>query len=559
MNFAELITFSRAGNATVTDQDGLIKWGAHNLVADSDDLTALASSGFGTTTSEATELTGTNSRAINAGTASLTGVGEKQTCRVRYKRISGSTSRWIIFRGFGEGGDTSFPVWDADTGAVVRDGTGAWSNATSTANSDGTFTLRADVVPSQASALQVQSSDVADPSGSPSYAGDANTTYQFTELCQYRSDLGGMQNNWLTGDDYVATSGSAVYMPRVDYSTGSPLMLVEQASTNLVPDSVASVADWAAQNSTIEDRSDNFLGVFPGVTVIGDGNPFSRARESCGTITSGNTYHVTGWIAEGTGGEYRLTVRGGGFGAIVGGAFGSASALGTTFGSISNIVETEIEPGRWRVEFDFEAIQTSTANVAIETNSTVVGETVIAYGAMVTEGYGGTYIPTAGATATRAAETASIDVSDFAYDMNGGNTLYVEGVRYPGAEGEAGMLFELRGFVTGDLVLIQPFVTNAETQRFRIRTSAVDDYVVTDATYANGDTVKIAASYRSGEQRCYIGGTAQTDGTGTFAEGMETLYIGTSNGTVNWWNGGIANIQVIPRMQSDNQLEDLTS
>lgn len=230
-NFAELFPdFSRSGNATMVDSDGLLKWAPHNLLRWSEDLSnavwALDHSGAvvptitsnygiapdGSLTADRVQLdkTGGSYSRVHQSLSGHPNVNH--TAAVWMKTVSGGTEN-VGLRNFATG-----------VNCVV---TGEWKLFTVTINS---------ATPS----VQIILFD--------SIVGNDETADILVWGAHlYRSDLGGMVDNPDRGDSYVPTEGSAVFMARRNHHVwdgaafvNAGLLVESEARTNYAPYS----SDW---------------------------------------------------------------------------------------------------------------------------------------------------------------------------------------------------------------------------------------------------------------------------------------------------------------------------
>ena len=198
----------------------VIKWAPHNYQNYSDDVSqGSGSTGVTRTATTLTETTSTSEHRIQCGIAPPV-VGEKYTMALEAK--SGTGSRNIAFRGYGEGGAEKYPVFDIVNGTVRQTGT-SFTDVSITDVGDGYYLCKASVVPSSAFRWAVHMADETATLGNNavhSYTGDGSSSVLLRKLRQYRSDLGGMvdnPDNSGNNADFIATSGSAAYLPRIGH------------------------------------------------------------------------------------------------------------------------------------------------------------------------------------------------------------------------------------------------------------------------------------------------------------------------------------------------------
>jgi hypothetical protein len=239
----------------------------------------------------------------------------------------------------------------------------------------------------------------------------------------YRSDLGGMVDNPDRGDSYVPTTTSARYLPRIGHHVYNGSQWVDEgvfheseARTNLFVQS-NDFSTQSAVRSTITDNSstspDGTVSAarFEDTATSGD----HRLDFTTFTVTSGNTYTysifakaaeldwVRMWFSSDFGTQYANFDL-------------STGSIGVTTGIISANIEP-VSNGFYRCSIVGTATSTGSNNQRLQlaTDDNMVSFTgdgasgVLIYGAQFEAGSTpSSYIPTSGATATRAAETLTI-------------------------------------------------------------------------------------------------------------------------------------------------------
>ncbi|MCP4826222.1 MAG: hypothetical protein GY892_19230, partial [Shimia sp.] len=176
--FSDSITHTRAGNATMVDSDGVLKWGAHNLLTYSEDATQWTSTGGSATGTGLTDPEG-GSGAVEW---TFTGINQQLYNRNTFPSADYIAKCWIK----GVSGETiSF------SGSGLLTLTGEWQLAS--------------VVLLSGTTPQVNFN---------TFGGATARVIQVWGAHLHRSDLGGMVDNPDRGDSYVPTTSSAVYLPR---------------------------------------------------------------------------------------------------------------------------------------------------------------------------------------------------------------------------------------------------------------------------------------------------------------------------------------------------------
>ena len=424
--FADMFTYTGASNKTMVDSDGLLKWTPHNILNDTGAwstwtavrTTKSVSAGVLTLT----QLTGqTNGGGVLTSSTVLDG------WQVSYEVKATANGKNFIrmITNFGTFRDTFFNVATGVVGRVGTDHTASISGP----DADGFYLCKVVVA---------VSSPTNDDFGV--YVADADNSSTVTdsggvllkEPRAYRSDLGGMVNNPDTGDSYVPTSSAAVYMPRrgnhvYDGSAwvNEGLLLESEARTNLI---------------TYSSEFDNTYWNKSSVTVSAniENAPSGAATADKITATSGTAQHrligtaIT--LASGAACTYSLYLKAGThtFAQIHDGSsisyFAnfdiSTGTIGTATGCTAAMQYAGDGWYRCSIAMTLNAANPilcvgmiSSSSAARNESWAAVGtETIFAYGAQVEAGSTpSSYIPTSGATATRAAETLTIAAAKMAW------------------------------------------------------------------------------------------------------------------------------------------------
>jgi len=412
--FDNLLTHSRAGNATMVDSDGKLKWAPHNLVAYSGDFSNAAwlknvSLTLGSLT---TAPDGTNSaQLVNFVTqfSNLTQVGllsnngAKAKVGVWIKRISGNTQLYLR----GQDGALLY--------ASIINVTDGWAYYESEFTHDGTNAIGFTIQDRNASGFG---------------------QIAIWQPRVYRSDLGGMVNNPDTGTSYVPTTSAARYLPRRGHHVwdGSAwvnegLLLESAAATNNLFPSIpplSAVGNWNAYTGTSAGgQADPIGGTSASLftaTGVGDQPLRNTFTQSINT-----NYCLWALVGIGTARWVRLrglSVSGGGAPAVDGAWFDLTNGVVGTKGSgVTTTGMLRFSSGYWLIWMAYSTPAVITNNLcdlawsnADATTAQTIGQTGIAYHCQLEVGsIPSSLIPTTSATVTRAAETLTIAAANMSW------------------------------------------------------------------------------------------------------------------------------------------------
>ena len=343
-------------------------------------------------------------------------------------------------------------------------------------------------------------------------------------------------------------------IPRIEYDAdGNRLgLLIEESRTNLATYS-EDFEQWVDVNT---DLTENAIEAPDGTTtatkLIADTATGQHRRDYLSTYSAGTyTFSVFAKV----GGYNYLELRLAGDGVYVdirdGSLAGASAGITTSYEDVGN--------GWKRIAITHSAGANDTARInVVETSGqrSFAGDGtsgIYIYGAQLEAGaFPTSYIPTSGATATRAADVASIPVSAFGYNQSEG-TVVVE--------------FESK--INSDLNYVwdlsfdssnRMFSKASITQNLRVIVGGANQANITAVPDA-GQFNKYAYAIKRDDMGLSKNGEAPTiDASGSIVENPTTLQIGAAiNGTAGYLDGHIKSIKYFPRKLTAAQLQELTT
>jgi hypothetical protein len=560
------VQFSRAGNATVVDKDGKIKWAGHNLLAASESfdnaswtkagtsfptITAnAATSPDGKTTADQLAFAATSvvSQFSSVSGAAAVTTANDYTASVWLRTVSGTATVYI--QAFGSAYST----------AVACSVTTTWQLFSVT------FTGAAGT-----SYFNI-GPDARTGSGQPT-AQAAATVYAWGASL-YRSDLGGMVDNpnpVMPGAvSYYPTTTAPYYAPRLDHdATGKPLgLLIEEQRTNLLTHSAEFDVTWSNVVGVVNVTANT--AVAPDGTSTADklvpaaATSYMVKRQPVTTTAASHTFSVYGKESDsGYHLELFTVVRGADVGAVFN--LSTGAVLGSA--NCTTVVSSPDANGwrRYCITFIANAGATN-LDVRVATASTInqsmTGDGsagIFAWGAQLEVGaFATSYIPTTTASATRSADVASMPTTAFPYNYGSG-TIIVN-TRLIGLMTTAAQRAITLANTNNDSIHILANNTAGSRDAIIVSGGATQGYNNLAGATTASDTRQGFAFATNDTAHAVNGASPRTDNTVVLpASAAVKLIIGldTFNGVS--LNGHIRQVTYIPRRIANEDLQERTA
>ena len=190
---------------------------------------------------------------------------------------------------------------------------------------------------------------------------------------------------------------------------------------------------------------------------------------------------------------------------------------------------------------------------------TGTGRAIYVWGAQLELGsFASSYIPTSGATASRAADVATIPTSAFGYN-SGAGTVVVEASLKSSSYPNSANIVSLADASNTDTTRLWVWSGADSTMRWSVYEGGVDQVDQTKP-YTKDQLFSVAGAYKVNDFAISLDGSAvSTDTSGSVTSDVASLHIGTKTGGTEFMSGHIKSIQYYPRRLTNAQLQELTT
>ena len=359
-------------------------------------------------------------------------------------------------------------------------------------------------------------------------------------------------------------------IPRIDYAADGTVkgLLIEEARTNLLLRSEIFTAGWVAAGVAIGGATVSPAGLSNATELVESATSGTHIVYVSVSGTTSTTLSVYAKASTRT--AISIACNSGASGNWAAAAFNlstGSAATAQAAGDFSAVSAIEnVGSGWYRCSLQ---VTSASANVAqmkvgpLNTTTPTFGSWgdysytgdgtsgIYIWGAQAEAGsFPTSYIPTSGATATRAADIASIPVTDFGYNQKAG-TVVVEfdtldtALSLPAKLEEAGVTTLTRVLNSSGSVFIQTFLAGTAQASLGL------------GSITSGSVQKVATSFKTNDFAGSLnGGAVVTDNSGTLSSTYNSLGLAQSGVELN---GHIKSLSYYPRKLTSAQLQELTA
>ena len=359
-----------------------------------------------------------------------------------------------------------------------------------------------------------------------------------------------------TSDGDLILFNHPTNIPRIEYDADGNLLglLVEEGRTNLNTQSESYIGEWSPVNVTLTENQSSPDGQTSAVKLTLDTLSGNAAITRNVPATSvGTQYVVSAFVKKGENRYATLFGWGNGTDGIAFDIQELTYQINDSWDA-GGVIDINDEWVRiWGAVTPLTAPSCYVGMVKSlgSSRAWAGGEYLTVFGVQVEQGsFPTSYIPTSGSTATRSADVASIDVTEFGYNQSEGS-LFVQ-------FGHSDPELEDQNYVLGSTTSSRFLFNNALDDGFRVydgSTTLVVGDIPTDKTQ-----VKIAISMGDFGTISSLNGGSVSSNANVKAHlniGSD-LFIGNLNG-VSQLNGHIKSLKYYPRALTATQIQELTS
>ncbi len=365
---------------------------------------------------------------------------------------------------------------------------------------------------------------------------------------------------------------AAINAPRFEYSptdSASMGLLIEQSSTNLNPYS-DDISSWSL-NTRITTTSNAAVGpdgTLGADLIVGTGSSSHYARSAAITVSSGATYTLSGYFKSLNGEKVRLLFyqTGSPYTHEAGSVF-TLTGNGSVETADGTATITPVGNGYYRCTVTGTTLSTSSF-IQVQTYSTDGSQTYVAndYNGILCAGiqfelgsFASSLISTTGSAATRAADSASMDLTQAGF--NGGPFTVVSETE--GGQGSSPRAFSISdGTGTNRLSVFRNSSTATASTQFSFFEFADGvNHVSSNIGNSSVSNVKLAFSVDTDDLSWVAnGGTVATD-TSVVLPKVDKLFIGMNSigSATSNLNGHCKRVAVYSEALTDTNLQALTS
>ena len=434
--FSSAITHAATTNATMVDSGGLLKWRPHNLLTHSGDLTNAGWNNNGLTVTTGQNDFEGNPTAFKMTPTAVSGPHIIFKATANTNLVNGILTTVTIdlkadgYNFFSVGSENNrYAIINLSDGTVSLN-TGSVS-PTVTSLGNGWYRCSITTSANLQEAFSVVETPQSVNYGADTFTGNGTSGVLVAYPHTHRSDLGGMVNNPDRGDSYVPTTTTPVYLSRRGHHVynGSAwvnegILHESEARTNVLTSSGdVTGTGWTQQIGVTSTATGSPFGSYQSASPTSTSSAESQSYQIGKTLASGATY-VAWSLAKYSAGNGWFSVslydsgsnNNRGWFDLQNGVVGSKDTNIIDYGMI------DYGDGWWLCWASKNASSTTgginlgvtTGDGATDGNS---GDVILIAGSQFELGATpSSYIPTAGATVTRAAETLTVPAANLPYD-----------------------------------------------------------------------------------------------------------------------------------------------